>query len=172
MNLVKIIIVSVFGLNTANAVVIKPFEANFSQVVTNTQGKKLRYSGRIYTNKTQNILWQYKTPTVKNIYISTTQVIIEEPMLEQAIYTSIDGGLSINGILGTAKKIGTDKYLSSLQGVAYTVKLQNNTIKTINYNDKFGNQVYISFSNIKLNPTYKAGLFRFRAKSHYDIIRK
>ncbi len=172
MKLIKILAVLLFVTNMLQAVVIKPFQANFSQVVTNTQGKKLRYSGRIYTNQAKNILWKYKTPTVKNIYITTTRVIIEEPMLEQAIYTSIDGGLSINGILGSAKKLGNSKYRSTLQGVVYTVKLQGDKIKNINYNDKFGNHVYIGFTSIQTNPTYQKGLFKFRAKSNYDIIRK
>ncbi|RLA74159.1 MAG: hypothetical protein DRG11_05930 [Epsilonproteobacteria bacterium] len=172
MNIIKSVVVLVFATNILSAVVIKPFQANFSQVVTNTQGKKLRYSGQIYTNKDKNILWQYKIPTIKNIYVSINQVIIEEPLLEQAIYTAIEGGLSINGILSSAKKIGANRYKSTLQGTTYFVKIQKNKILNINYNDKFGNKVYIGFHDIKTDPKYKRGLFVFRAKSSYDIIRK
>lgn len=156
----------------ASPVTILPFKASFIQTVKNKHNKMIVYSGNIYTDRFKNVLWRYKKPTVKNIYLNKKNVIIEEPMLEQAIYTTLDSGVSIKRLLSKSKKIAKNRYRTTIKGITYYVTVKAKKPIDINYTDKFGNKVKISFSNIQSNPRYKAGFFKFKPKKGYDIIRK
>ncbi len=151
---------------------IKPFSGKFVQTVTNTNNKVITYKGDIFVNSSQQILWKYKSPTIKNIYLTHTSVIVEEPELEQAIYTSIQNSLNISQILKNATKISDSKYETIINEISYTILLNGEKIRQIQYGDQLDNKIVITFFSVKNNPTYPANFFRFIPKEYYDIIHK
>lgn len=151
---------------------IEPFNANFNQTVTNINNKTLTYNGQIFTSSKNQILWKYKNPTIKNIYINKTEVIVEEPELEQAIITNINNSLNLNTIIKNANQISNTKYETIINNTKYTLIIENKKINTISYKDELENKISINFSDIKLNPNNKNEIFIFLPKEDYDIIYK
>lgn len=49
-------------------------------------------------------MWKYKTPVVKNVYIENNMAIVDEPELEQAIFTTLENEINILKLLKEAKK--------------------------------------------------------------------
>ena len=45
----------------------------------------ITYQGEVFIKNSGQILWKYKTPVVKNVYIDNNMAIVDEPELEQAI---------------------------------------------------------------------------------------
>jgi outer membrane lipoprotein carrier protein len=151
---------------------IKPFEANFTQTVTNINKKSISYKGNIYFNNDKNVLWKYLTPTIKNIYITKNKLIIEEPNLEQAIYTTIDDKLNLTKLLNNVTKISNNIYQTTVNDIKYTMIIDTNKIKQINYKDPLDNLIKIDFFNIQNNPKFSKNLFIFKPQNNYDIIYK
>ncbi|MFA7092689.1 MAG: LolA-like outer membrane lipoprotein chaperone [Arcobacteraceae bacterium] len=172
----KLIFSVMFGLSiqlSANVFsTIKSFQASFEQTITNSSKTTITYKGEIFIKDDSKILWQYKTPIVKNVYILDNFAIIDEPELEQAIYTSLDKEINLFKILQEAKQVDTNHYQATLNDMSYTIKLINNQITTISYKDELENNVSIHFSNITQNHTIDAELFQFFPPASYDIIRK
>jgi outer membrane lipoprotein carrier protein len=116
--LFKTIIIFLITINlNAIQINIKPFEANFTQTVTNINKKSISYKGNIYFNNDKNVLWKYLTPTIKNIYITKNKLIIEEPDLEQAIYTTIDDKLNLTKLLNNVTKISNNIYQTTVNDI-------------------------------------------------------
>ncbi len=156
----------------SNTLSIKSFEADFIQTVTNTSGKSIKYKGKIYLNNNNNILWQYTTPTTKNIYINNNNLVIEEPELEQAIITNIQNRLNLNQLLEKAVHLENNTYEAIAYDTKYKILLNGSNIRQIQYNDPLDNTIVINFFSLKNKNDFRAGLFEFKAKDHYDIIRK
>jgi outer membrane lipoprotein carrier protein len=156
----------------ASDITIEPFKADFIQTVTNTSNKSVKYKGNIYINGDDDILWRYKTPTIKNIYINKDKLVIEEPELEQAIFTSLKDKLNLTLLLLNAKLIKDNRYSATVYGVDYLIVLNNNKIRQIRYKDNLDNTIVISFFSIENNPIYEDDFFVFKAKDYYDIIIK
>ena len=87
--------------------VIQSFRANFEQKVQSAegQGSTLRYTGEIKALAPVSVLWEYKTPIPKEIYIDNGAMIIFEPKLQQAIFTQLQENLDLFSLLKRAKKI-------------------------------------------------------------------
>ena len=63
------------------------FKASFTQKIVSTSDNIIEYKGDVFIKKSGKILWQYKTPVVKNVYINDSFAVVDEPELEQAIFT-------------------------------------------------------------------------------------
>ena len=83
----------------ANIFDVKSFQADFKQTITNNSSKQILYSGKIYIKDTNKVLWSYKEPIVKNVFINKNKLIIDEPELEQAIISNINDDLNLVKIL-------------------------------------------------------------------------
>ena len=151
---------------------IKTFDASFTQTIVNGVNNKIVYTGKVYIKEPSKILWRYQTPIIKNVYILDTFAIVDEPELEQALYTTLDKEINLLKMVQEATKIDEQHYQTKLYDINYTINIQNNQIKSISYKDELENQVNITFTQIKQNTPIDNDLFEFLPPDHYDIIRK
>ena len=75
------------------------FKASFTQVITSSSKNIIEYKGEVFIKKSGKILWKYETPVVKNVYINNDFAIVDEPELEQAIFTQLDSEINIIKLL-------------------------------------------------------------------------
>lgn len=149
------------------------FKSDFTQKIESSNNKEILYEGKLFIRKDKKVLWQYKTPIVKNVYVSNSYVIVDEPELEQAIYTTLKDEINIAKLLKKAKKIEKNSYVANYQDTKYYITTNDKKmIKEIQYKDKLDNSVTITFKNIETNKEIKDSVFKFVAPTHYDIIRK
>lgn len=151
---------------------IKSFQASFEQTIVNSSKTAIKYEGEIYIKDNSKILWKYKTPIIKNVYILENVAIVDEPELEQAIYTSLDKEINLFKILEEAKQTAKNEYEATLNSINYTILLKENKISTISYKDELENQVSIHFNHVIQNQDIDGELFKFLPPVSYDIIRK
>lgn len=151
---------------------IKTFDANFEQKIINPSQKEILYKGHLLIKEPHYILWQYKEPVIKNVYIINSFAIIDEPELEQAIFSKLQNEIDILELIKTAKKIDENRYLAKIYDVDYTLTTKDNKIEKIEYKDALENSVIIVFSNVIQNKEIDDEIFKFLPPEHYDIIRK
>ena len=151
---------------------LETFKANFVQTIKSNEDKNIEYKGEVFIKNSGNILWKYKTPILKNVYVNNTHVIIDEPELEQAIITSLQNDINLIEILKKAQKIEYNIYLANIDSVDYKVFVQDSKIEKITYKDKLENSIMISFLDVINNSLIDDNIFKFKAPDYYDIIRK
>ncbi len=151
---------------------IDSFEANFEQSIINSSNQEIKYNGKVFIKDSSKILWKYETPIIKNVYIIKDFAIIDEPELEQAIFTSLNKEINILNLIKTAKQIKSNVYLTKMYDVEYTINIKNKKIDSIVYQDELENKVRIKFSDAIQNHNIADALFIFKAPKGYDIIRK
>ena len=150
------------------------FKASFFQVITSNSTNKIEYTGEVFIKKSGKILWKYKTPVIKNVYINNDFAIVDEPELEQAIFTQLDSEINIIKLLNSSKKVNENSYITNIEDVDYLIKTSpsDNKINYIKYKDKLENDVEIKFSNVVQNGEISEQIFKFTVPEHYDVIRK
>ena len=150
------------------------FKASFVQVITSNSQNKIEYKGEVFIKKSGKILWKYKTPVVKNVYINNDFAIVDEPELEQAIYTQLQSEINIIKLLNGSKKVNENSYTTNIDDVDYLIKTSkdDNKISYIKYKDKLENDVEIKFTNVAQNGEIQDEIFKFVVPSNYDVIRK
>ncbi len=150
------------------------FKASFVQVITSNSQNKIEYKGEVFIKKSGKILWKYKTPVVKNVYINNDFAIVDEPELEQAIYTQLESEINIIKLLNGSKKVNENSYTTNIDDVDYLIKTSkdDNKISYIKYKDKLENDVEIKFTNVAQNGEIQDEIFKFVVPSNYDVIRK
>lgn len=149
----------------------KTFEANFEQTITNTSKNVIFYSGNIKASK-QNILWQYEKPISKEVYVLGNDVIINEPELEQTIYTKLKNEINIVTLLSEAKKIDDNKYSTLIGDTEYILSLKDGVLLNISFKDEVENRVIITFKNQKINKDIDSKTFLFDQDPNFDIIKQ
>jgi outer membrane lipoprotein carrier protein len=158
-NIVFLLVISLF----ANKQHINTLEANFIQKVTNPSNKTITYKGKIYIRQPNQMLWIYTTPIIKNVYMVGQQIIMVEPELEQAIFTSLTKEINLIELINNPSKV--DKKYK----LGYN---KDGVIKSISYKDEVDNNILIEFINIKVNGYIKNSIFFTNIPDDYDIIRK
>ena len=100
--------------------------------------------------------------------------MVDEPELEQAIFTELESEINIIKLLNSSKKIDNNSYKANIEDVDYIIKTSpsDDKIQFINYKDKLENKVEIKFSNVIQNGEITDDIFKFVIPDHYDIIRK
>ena len=163
---------SCFGANDIKN--LDSFKANFSQIITSTSDNIIEYKGEVFIKKSGKILWKYKTPVEKNVYINDNFAIVDEPELEQAIFTQLESEINIIKLLNNSKKINENSYITNIEDIDYLIKTSkdDDKINYIKYKDKLENDVEIKFSNVVQNGEIADGIFKFTVPSNYDVIRK
>ena len=152
----------------AGGIEFNTLSANFSQTVQSDDAK-ISYGGDFSATK-EHAVWHYKTPTIKNIFFSFTKVVVIEPELEQAIITNIKETPNLTAILASAKPNKNGIYEASFDDVKYYIELKNEIVSSIKYTDKLGNDVQISFSNVRKNAPVNEAIFKPVIPKSYDII--
>ena len=150
------------------------FKASFSQIITSDSKNVIEYKGEVFIKKSGKILWKYKTPVVKNVYINESFAVVDEPELEQAIFTQLESEINIIKLLNSSKKIDNNSYKTNIDDTDYMIKTSksDDKIEFINYKDKLENKVEIKFSNVVQNGEISDDIFKFTIPDSYDIIRK
>lgn len=173
--MIFVFIVFFIALNaTADIKNLESFKANFTQSIKSIDNKVIEYKGEVFIKNTGKILWKYKTPIEKNVYILNDFAIVDEPELEQAIYTQLQSEINIIKLLKTSKKINENSYIANIDNTDYLIESSKytNEIEIIKYKDKLDNSVEIKFENQISNKDIHDDIFKFTAPEHYDIIRK
>ncbi len=148
-----IITAALVSINVTNATEIKvpkSFSANFTQLITNPKGKKIKYRGKIYFNAPDNLKWIYKSPTKKEVCSQYGEVVVIDHDLEQASYYSIDKGFNLSKVLKRAKHHKNNLYVTNYKGKYYTIVLnKKGQVNQIAYKDNLDNKVNLMFTNLK-----------------------
>lgn len=151
---------------------VKTFESDFEQKIVNSTGKEIVYQGKVYIKEPAKILWKYQTPIEKNVYVITNIAIVDEPELEQVIYTKLHNEVNLLRMIRKSQKVNDNLYLAKIGEIEYEITLDGQDIKKVTYSDTLENVVTIFFKNSKLNETIENSTFQFFPPEHYDIIRQ
>lgn len=169
-----LIFISLFIASSASSNIknLDTFYGDFEQNIVSSSENKIEYKGKVFIKSSGKILWKYETPIIKNVYIDNTMAIVDEPELEQAIFTKLEDEINIIKLLKDAKKVDNENYISTIDGVKYSIKIKNDKIEKITYKDNLDNLVTINFSNVVINQEIDDEIFKFIVPSNYDVIRK
>ncbi|MFP4332599.1 MAG: LolA-like outer membrane lipoprotein chaperone [Campylobacterales bacterium] len=147
-------------------------KSKFAQTITSLEGSKIDYSGEIYIKAPTDVLWIYKEPTLKKIFVNSQRILSYEPILEQATIINIDETNSLTEILSSAKKTDSNNYITNIDGIEYTIELDKNSLpSTISYSDKLKNSVTITFLNPQADVDINSSVFNPSLPQGTDIIR-
>ncbi|MCT7588572.1 LolA-like outer membrane lipoprotein chaperone [Aliarcobacter butzleri] len=149
------------------------FEAKFTQIITSNSKNVIEYKGEVFIKKSGKILWKYKTPVTKNVYIDGNFAVVDEPELEQAILTQLESEIDIIKLLNSSKKVDNNTFFTDIDDVKYTIKTsKDDKIQEIKYVDKLENSVVIKFYDVVQNGQIGDDIFKVDIPSYYDVIRK
>ncbi|WP_026803769.1 LolA-like outer membrane lipoprotein chaperone [Aliarcobacter lanthieri] len=166
------VMLSIFAFATSDIKNLKSFQAQFTQTITSNSNDIIEYKGEVFIKSSGKILWKYKTPVEKNVYIDNNSAIVDEPELEQAIFTQLENEINIIQLLKDSKKIDNNKYSAAIDGINYLIFTKDNKIEKISYKDNLENSVEINFLKIIQDEDIPDSLFIFSIPSNYDLIRK
>ncbi len=151
---------------------IKTFKATFEQIVENSSSNKIIYKGNVFIKNDGKVLWQYLTPIKKNVYLLRDIVVIDEPELEQVIYSRLKQEINILNLLKNSKKLDSQTYSSKVDERVYFIKIIDGKIVSLKFSDELENNIIIKFSSIEQNIELRNEIFRFVPPEYYDIIKK
>ncbi|MFA6761041.1 MAG: LolA-like outer membrane lipoprotein chaperone [Sulfuricurvum sp.] len=151
---------------------LESFEANFQQTITDEKDQAVSYSGSIVAKKPRNAIWKYTSPIKKEIYINSYEVVVIEEDLEQVIIKKLDQNLDLLAILSSAKKIDSNSYKTTVNGVDFLITQSGELLESISYKDEFENRIKITFSNQKQNKSVDESIFVPSFSLEFDIIRE
>ncbi len=151
---------------------LKSLKANFIQTIISQSNKTIEYKGELFIKNSGKVLWKYQTPIIKNVYVINNVVIVDEPELEQVIYTTLEKNIDMLKLLKEAKKIDKNKYLATLYEVEYLIQMNENKISSLSYKDELENKIVITFLKSEENIEIKDEIFQFLPPKYYDIIEK
>ena len=117
-------IFSSFSFSSSDIQNLKSFQSKFTQTITSSSSDIITYQGEVFIKSSGQILWKYKTPVKKNVYIDNSMAIVDEPELEQAIFTKLEDEINIIKLLKDAKKVDNENYISTIDGVKYSIKIK------------------------------------------------
>ncbi len=168
----KILIVISLTFTTLFALAenIKTFQANFTQTLTDDSERTITYSGKVQIERPNLAKWEYVSPVKKDIYINSRQVTIIEPELEQVIVRKLDKDLDIFKILQSAKKVGTDRYLALYLKREFKIKMVDDKLVSITYQDDFENRINIVFSSQQTNQIIPPERFVPNMPNGFDLL--
>ena len=154
----------------ANPLEFKTLQSDFVQTIQNNENK-IEYSGN-FISTTNNALWSYKTPNLKDIYFNYEKVVIIEPDLEQAIVTNLKDVPNLMNIIKDANKIDSNVYEAKFDGVKYRLNFKNDLLNEISYTDKLDNHIKIKFKNLKKDEFVDENLLTPIIPANFDLITK
>ena len=150
---------------------ISSFESDFKQTVKDETGKTIKYFGKLYFKKPLKVLWKYKKPIKKEIYIVDDRVVIIEPELEQITITHFGETKNIIDILNKAKYVDKNRYEAIYHKQKFYIFLDDKKkLKKIRFKDKLENEVEIIFLKPKQNIDLDDSIFKYKTDPSFDIV--
>jgi outer membrane lipoprotein carrier protein len=148
---------------------VESFEASFSQIV-NSDGQDILYKGELYIQKPSSVVWIYREPIKKEIYIGGKSLVVVEPDLEQVIIKSLKDTLNMLSIIEKSTQLSKDRYIATLKDKKYLLILKDGLLQRVIYEDELENGVEISFSNQKVNGNISKDIFQPKIPDYFDRI--
>jgi len=161
------------SLISAELTNLKTISSNFTQLISNSSHNTIKYNGKMYAKKENNLaLWIYTSPVEKKIYYRDGNIVILEPDLEQVTFAKLNKVPNIISILKRAKKISKNKLVATFNKTKYTITTNKNTVKKIQYKDEMQNRVTINFYNTKVNHNISDRVFIYEIPAGYDVLKQ
>jgi len=161
------------SLISAELTNLKTISSNFTQLITNSSHNTIKYQGKMYAKKQDNLaLWIYTSPIEKKIYYRDGDIVILEPDLEQVTFAKLNKVPNIITILKSAKKVSKNKLIATFNKTKYTITVNGDKVQRISYQDEMQNNVSIRFSNVKTNKDIKDDLFIYEIPAGYDVLKQ
>ncbi|NPA54928.1 MAG: hypothetical protein GXO40_01020 [Epsilonproteobacteria bacterium] len=135
--IVLFLVVSIYGVSIKS-----PFSASFKQIVYST--KPLTYTGVVYF-KDGLILWDYRLPFNKKIWVNKDKITVYDVDLQQVSFTHNNNLLTL---IQNAKPYKNNIYKNKYhnQDIYFTIK--NHTVYKIEYTNNIGEKIVIRFFDI------------------------
>ena len=149
MRLLSLLLLAISTLS-ANIELPENFQADFTQKITNTKEKVIRYSGKVRFSNETLFKWSYKEPTKKEVCTNGLELLVVDHDLEQVSAYRITQGIDIAKILKKAKPHSENIYVAEYQNKQYTIQVDNKQkLHSIAYFDDLDNKVQIVFKHMK-----------------------
>jgi len=149
------------------------FSSNFTQKITSSKKKVIKYSGKILLNSTGELKWSYKKPTKKEVCNTGQDFAIVDHDLEQVSFHLLNKSLDLTEVLKNAKHHKGNLYVATYQDRHYTFSLdKSGKIDQIAYRDELDNIVNIHFQSMSYKKVPNASkMMRCPYPQSYDVIR-
>lgn len=165
--------------------------ANFYQVVTDKQGRKVQeVYGEMQLKRPNKFKWDYNKPYEQQIISDGKQVWLYDTELAQVTVRAIDKALGSSpaallagdDTLEKGFKLSNIERKDSFDWVSAQPKVQDsgfekiflgfsdNKLQEMELVDSFGHQTHIVFSNIDVNPTINNKTFSFNPPKGVDVV--
>jgi outer membrane lipoprotein carrier protein len=167
-------------------------EAHFSQVLLEPDTQRVQVSeGRFYLHRPQRFRWDYVSPAPQLVVADGEHLWLYDPDLEQVTVRRLDEGLSStpavllsgDAALEDSFRIGAAYHEDGLDWVelaplsdaadfqALRVGFEDARLASMELMDALGQTTIIRFSELRINPTLDAALFRFVPPAGVDVLR-
>lgn len=167
-------------------------EARFSQVLLEADSTRAQVSeGVFYLHRPQRFRWDYVSPAPQLVVADGEHLWLYDPDLEQVTVRRLDDGLSStpamllsgDGTLDDTFRVGAAYREDGLDWVelaphseaadfaAIRVGFDAGQLASMELMDALGQTTVIRFSDVQVNPTLDAELFRFSPPDGVDVIR-
>ncbi|OPA79875.1 hypothetical protein BFG05_01895 [Campylobacter pinnipediorum subsp. pinnipediorum] len=164
-----IALLAIYICSHASVLDFTTLQSDFTQTL-NSNDKKANYSGKFYIKNNNEALWIYKKPNPKKIYFTNSKIIMIEDELEQAIISNFNENINLSEILLNAKKITDSLYEADFQDTKYKITIKENLPFNISYEDKLGNKIDITLSNVVKDKEISQDILTPKIPNGYDII--
>jgi outer membrane lipoprotein carrier protein len=170
---------------------LQSLQADFHQVVTDAQGRKVEEArGELAIHRPNRFRWDYREPNVQVIVADGQRLWLYDPDLEQVTVRGLDQSfagtpamlLSGEGDLRASFKVESSKKENGIEWLTLTPKradtdfkrvrlgLRNEAIAGMELADKLGQLTVLEFSNVKRNPIFQKERFLFSPPPGVDVI--
>jgi len=151
---------------------MESFSADFRQII-DSGDSQIVYSGRIEAKRPNRVVWHYKEPVEKSLYIDGDRVYVIDHDLEQVIIKMLNSEVLFFSILENSKKIDEKRYSTSIGEQNYLLivdKNSKNSLKKIIYVDQLDNSIEINFFDSVIDKELNNSLFEPKIPNSYDKI--
>ena len=126
------------------------FQADFTQMITNTKKKVIHYKGKVAFSNGKHFKWSYLKPTQKEVCTDGLELLVVDHDLEQVSAYYIGKSIDIAKVLKKATLHSKNIYVAELEGKKYTIQLDaKQKLHSIAYYDELDNKVQIVFHKMK-----------------------
>jgi outer membrane lipoprotein carrier protein len=170
---------------------LQSLQADFRQVVTDAQGRKVEESnGVLALSRPNRFRWDYQAPHAQIIVADGAKLWLYDPDLEQVTVRRLDQSLagtpamllSGDGDLRDSFKIESSEQRNGVEWLTMIPKradtdfkrvrlgLRKGALAGMELSDKLGQITVLAFSNVQRNPRFDKDRFAFTPPAGVDVI--
>ena len=167
------------------------FRANFHQVVTDKQGRKVQdVYGTMQLKRPNKFRWDYNKPYEQQIISDGKQVWLYDTDLAQVTVSALSKALGSSPaallagddtleknfkLVNTARKdkldwVSTNPKDKDSGFDKISLAFSDNNLQEMLLIDSFGHQTHITFDNVEQNPTIDSKTFLFKPPKGVDVV--